>query len=125
MGASRVAVAISLVFSYPLAFQSCRDGVLDLLKVSPEKKINAAFLNSTTVSLLSLLTLLAVNLSDVQIVLAVAGGTLETLPPFSIQPSCTAPKQNRKDHATDVLVTDATAVMGVVLGAIGTTTAPE
>jgi amino acid permease len=76
MGASRVAVAVSLVFSFPLALESCRDGVLDLPEVSPEKKINAAFLNLTTVSLLSLLTLLAVNLSDVKIVLAFAGGTL-------------------------------------------------
>jgi hypothetical protein len=73
MSLSRVAVAISLVFSYPLAFQGCRDGILDLLQVPAEKKNNAAFLNLTTVALLSVLTLLAAVLTDVKIVLALGG----------------------------------------------------
>jgi amino acid permease len=128
MGASRVAVAVSLVFSYPLAFQGCRDGVLDLLEVSPEKKTNPAFLNLTTVALLSLLTLLAANLTDVKIVLSVAGGTLGNALTFlypALMYRAVVKKQNRKDQSTGVLVANAAAVMGVVLGAIGTKMALE
>jgi amino acid permease len=34
MSISRIAVALSIVFSYPLAFVGARDGVLDVFKVS-------------------------------------------------------------------------------------------
>jgi amino acid permease len=128
MGASRVAVAVSLVFSYPLAFQGCRDGVLDLLEVSAEKKNNAFFVNTVTIALLSLLTLLAANLSDVKIVLAVAGGTLGNALTFlypAMMYSAVVKQQGRKDQKTGVLVANAAAVMGVVLGAIGTKMALE
>jgi amino acid permease len=74
MSASRVAVAISLLFSYPLAFQGCRDGLLDLFKVSPELRSKAATLNFTTVVLLATITVLAAVLKDVSFVLAFGGG---------------------------------------------------
>jgi hypothetical protein len=111
-----------------LAFQSCRDGVLDLLEVSPDTKNNSAFLNMTTVALLSMLTLLAANLTDVKIVLALAGGTLGNALTFlypALMYRSIVKKQNRKDQSTGVLVADAAAVMGVVLGAIGTKMALE
>jgi amino acid permease len=75
MATSRIAVAISLVFSYPLAFQGCRDGILDLLKVSDENKSKDSLLNLTTVCLLSTITLFAATLTDVSFVLAFGGGT--------------------------------------------------
>jgi amino acid permease len=74
MGASRVAVAVSLVFSYPLAFQGCRDGILDLLQVPDEQRRKNSFLNLTTVCLLTAITLLAATLKDVSFVLAFGGG---------------------------------------------------
>lgn len=75
MGLSRVAVAISLVFSYPLAFAGCRDGVLDLAKVPVEKRSNG-LLNKLTVGILSVITGLALSLKDVSFVLSFAGATL-------------------------------------------------
>jgi amino acid permease len=71
MSASRVAVAVALVFSYPLAFQGCRDGLLDLLPL----KRTIPTLNAMTVVLLGLLTALAASLKDVSFVLALGGGT--------------------------------------------------
>ena len=78
MSISRVAVAVSLVFSYPLAFQGCRDGVLDLLNISPQERNNAT-LNVTTVGILTLLTVLAATLTDVSFVLSFGGATLGNL----------------------------------------------
>lgn len=75
MSASRIAVAVSLLFSYPLAFQGCRDGILDLLQVAPEKRKKDSFLNLTTVCLLATITFLAAILKDVSFVLAFGGGT--------------------------------------------------
>jgi amino acid permease len=76
MATSRIAVAIALIFSYPLAFQGCRDGILDLLKVSEENKTKNSFLNLTTICLLGTITLFAATLTDVSFVLAFGGGTL-------------------------------------------------
>ena len=73
MSFSRIAVAISLVFSYPLAFQGARDGVLELFKIK-DRSNNT--LNGITVILLSLVTGMALKLKDVSFVLAMAGATL-------------------------------------------------
>jgi len=75
IGFSRVAVAISLVFSYPLAFAGFRDGVLDIAKVPIEKRSNG-LLNKVTVACLSLITGLALAVKDVSFVLSFGGATL-------------------------------------------------
>lgn len=73
MSFSRIAVAISLVFSYPLAFQGARDGVLELFKI---KDRSNKTLNAITVALLTMVTGMALKLKDVSFVLAMAGATL-------------------------------------------------
>eukprot|EP00559_Dactyliosolen_fragilissimus_P004323 CAMPEP_0184868978 /NCGR_PEP_ID=MMETSP0580-20130426/32403_1 /TAXON_ID=1118495 /ORGANISM="Dactyliosolen fragilissimus" /LENGTH=462 /DNA_ID=CAMNT_0027370171 /DNA_START=484 /DNA_END=1872 /DNA_ORIENTATION=- len=75
MAFSRVAVAISIVFSYPLAFSGCRDGVLDLAGVPPEKR-NNALLDKVTVTMLSFITFLALKVKDLSFVLSFGGATL-------------------------------------------------
>jgi amino acid permease len=70
MSVSRIAVALSLVFSYPLAFVGARDGVLDLFQI---KSRNEGLLNTLTVGILSLITSLALIIPDVSFVLAFAG----------------------------------------------------
>jgi amino acid permease len=70
MGLSRIAVAVSLVFSYPLAFVGARDGILDLFQV---KDRSAARLNALTVGMLAAITVLALIIPDVSFVLAFAG----------------------------------------------------
>lgn len=66
---SRIAVAISLIFSYPLAFVGARDGFLDLLKIKGTAKSQ----NTLTVALLSAITFLALIAPDVSFVMAFAG----------------------------------------------------
>lgn len=75
MSLSRVAVAISLVFSYPLVFSGCRDGVLDLANVPAEKRTNG-LLNKVTVGILAAVTGLALVLDDLSFVLSFGGATL-------------------------------------------------
>ena len=70
MGFSRIAVAVSLVFSYPLAFVGARDGVLELFKV---KNRSSGVLNTLTVGMLSAITVAALLIPDVSFVLAFAG----------------------------------------------------
>jgi hypothetical protein len=72
MSLSRVAVAVSLVFSYPLAFVGARDGVLNLLRMDGTVRTQ----NALTVALLSLVTVGALVIPDVSFVLAFAGATL-------------------------------------------------
>ena len=73
MGFSRVAVALSLLFSYPLAFVGARDGVLDLLQI---KDRSDKLLNTLTAGMLSALTVAALIIPDVSFVLAFVGATL-------------------------------------------------
>lgn len=69
---SRFAVALSLVFSYPLLFVGTRDGLLDLIRV-PESKRTNAFLNKLSVGLLAILTGLALNITDLTFVASMSG----------------------------------------------------
>ncbi|EED87343.1 predicted protein [Thalassiosira pseudonana CCMP1335] len=75
MSLSRVAVAISIVFSFPLAFVGARDGWLDVLKVPVEKRTNSV-LNKTTVAILSVITLIATQLKELAFIMSFAGATL-------------------------------------------------
>lgn len=118
MMASRVAVAVSLVFSYPLAFQGCRDGFLDLLKI---KSSSATVQNITTLILLAILTLLALTLKDVSFVLAFGGATLGNAltyvyPALMYQAACR--KQGRKE-SVGIFIANVSALLGLVMGAIG------
>jgi amino acid permease len=70
MGLSRFAVALSLVFSYPLAFTGARDGVLDLFKLKDKSN---GFLNTLTVGMLGGISVLATIIPDVSFVMALAG----------------------------------------------------
>ena len=121
IGASRIAVALSLVFSYPLAFQGCRDGVLDLLKVPPSKRSNAT-LNVTTVAVLALLTLLAATLTDVSFVLSFGGATLGNLLTY-IYPAIMYYKmvalKKLPNEGFGVTLSIISAILGTIMGGIG------
>lgn len=75
VGIAKIAVAFSLIFTYPLVFVGCRDGTLSLLKVPKEKQTNAT-LNNITFVLLSLLTFAAINLKDLGFIMSFGGATL-------------------------------------------------
>ena len=121
MGWSRLAVAISIVFSYPLAFVGARDGILDLLQV---KDRSAKLLNSLTVALLSSLTVAALIVPDVSFVLALAGATLGNALIYifpgimwrgAVKRSTTATASQKRE----VKLAMGSAVFGLVMGALG------
>jgi len=124
MGFSRIAVAVSIVFSYPLAFTGARDGILDLLKVPVEKRTNA-MLNKLTVAVLTTISLLAMKVKDLGFVLSFAGATLGNaliyvFPALMFR----AAVSKRGEEATaaqkkEVFLALFTASLGVVFGCIG------
>jgi amino acid permease len=73
--ASRAAVALSIVFTYPLPFVGFRDGVLDVLQV---KDRTDETLNIVSIVLLLAVTTAAANVTDLALVLSVGGGTFST-----------------------------------------------
>eukprot|EP00549_Striatella_unipunctata_P025822 CAMPEP_0118720522 /NCGR_PEP_ID=MMETSP0800-20121206/30155_1 /TAXON_ID=210618 ORGANISM="Striatella unipunctata, Strain CCMP2910" /NCGR_SAMPLE_ID=MMETSP0800 /ASSEMBLY_ACC=CAM_ASM_000638 /LENGTH=297 /DNA_ID=CAMNT_0006628167 /DNA_START=106 /DNA_END=996 /DNA_ORIENTATION=+ len=72
---ARLAVAASIVFSYPLAFVGVRDGVLDMIQIPQEARTNEA-LNKLTIAILSVVTVMALNLTALSFVLSFTGATM-------------------------------------------------
>lgn len=75
MGLSRIAVLVSIVFSFPLAFAGARDGWLDLLRVPVEDRTDAV-LTKTTFAILSGITLAASRLKELAFIMSFAGATM-------------------------------------------------
>jgi hypothetical protein len=120
-----VAVAVSLVFSYPLAFTGCRDGFLDLAKIPVENR-NASVLNLVTISLLGMVTVLACSLTDVSFVLAFGGATLGNALTYvypALMYRAVVRQQGRKGEGLGVSVAMGSAALGIVIGLIGATMA--
>ena len=121
MGISKIAVALSLVFSYPLAFVGFRDGVLDLLKVKERKP---AMINGLTVGLLSVVTLAALVIPDVSFVLSFAGSTLGNalvyiFPALMFRGAVKKLENPTRMQKNEVKAALGSATFGVVMGAIG------
>ena len=121
MSVSRLAVAISLVFSYPLAFVGARDGFMDLFKL---KKDSMKTSNTVTVGLLSAVTLLALVIPDVSFVLAFAGATLGNcliyiFPGLMFRGAIRNLKNPTKTQKREVGVALTSAVIGAGLGVMG------
>lgn len=117
----RVAIAVSLVFTYPLPFIGCRDGILDLLMVPPAKRTSQN-LNVLTIVMLFLISLLAMYFEDLGMVNAVGGALFGTAVVF-IFPSLMFLKavEQTQDAATlrEAYFCLALMCLGIVLGAIG------
>lgn len=75
MSLSRVAVAVSIVFSYPLIFSGAREGWLDLLRV-PAGKRTTSLLNGATLAILAAVTLVATKVEELAFISSFAGATL-------------------------------------------------
>lgn len=119
MSLSRVAVAVSLLFSYPLAFGGVRDGLLDLLKV--EKRPDS-LLNTITVLLLTMITGLAYALTDLRKLLAFNGATwgnavIYLLPTYMF---IQCAKNLRPELRKEVPIVALTGLIGLAMGLLGT-----
>jgi hypothetical protein len=75
---SRFAVALSLVFSYPLLFVGFRDGVMDILSIPEEKRKNDTLNNALLVGLLGIITACALKVTDLTLVVSMSGALLGT-----------------------------------------------
>mmetsp|Transcript_9168 Transcript_9168/g.13373 ORF Transcript_9168/g.13373 Transcript_9168/m.13373 type:complete len:544 (-) Transcript_9168:1398-3029(-) len=122
MSVGRVAVAVSLVFSYPLVFQGFRDGLLNFLNV-PDNKRTPQLLDGLTVGLLALVTLMAHVIRNLTIVFALGGATVGNaliyiLPAFMIVKM--AQDGQRKELQKEVPVASMIGGLGLVMAVIGT-----
>lgn len=125
IGLSRIAVAFSLIFTYPLVFVGCRDGVLSLLKVPKEKQTNAK-LDQLTVVLLAMITFAATILEDLSFVMSFGGATLGNaliyiLPAIMFK----SVVKNMGDNASAALKNETyfatfSMLLGIFMGAVGT-----
>jgi amino acid permease len=141
MTLSRFAVTLSLVFSYPLAFVGVRDGILDLCQVSSAKRSKDAFLNTLTVALLSLITVLALVLNDLRLLMAFGGATwgncvIYLFPPFMMYQYCRQLSNNSEKLTTqqqetyealkkELPVALMNGFLGLIMGCIGTVQAVQ
>ena len=121
MSISRIAVFLSLVFSYPLAFVGFRDGVLDLLKIKERKP---ALITSLTLGLLSFVTFMALVIPDVSFVLSFAGATLGNalvyvFPALMFRGAVKKLPSPTKLQKTEVKAAMGSALFGIVMGALG------
>jgi hypothetical protein len=124
MSLSRIAVALSILFSYPLAFVGVREGVLDLIQV-PQSKRSNKLLNAVTVVLLSVITSMAYVLKDLRKLLAFNGATwgnavIYLLPTYMFV-SCVKTKlPKRQELQAEVPWVIATGIIGMIFGISGT-----
>ena len=119
MSLSRIAVTLSLLFSYPLAFVGVRDGLLDLLWIETRPD---SLLNTVTVVLLSIITGLAYKLTDLRKLLAFNGTTwgnavIYLLPTYMFV-QCA--KKYRPELKSEVPIATLTGLVGLGMGVIGT-----
>jgi amino acid permease len=75
MTVSRLAIALSIILSYPLMFVGFRDGVLDCLEIPPALQTSSN-LNLLSVVLLTIVTITAMFVTDLGLINTLAGGTL-------------------------------------------------
>ena len=74
---SRFALALSIIFTYPLPFVGLRDGIFDVLGPTLDPSDNRAFV-VVTLALLTVVTIGAAVIQDLGLVLSVGGGTFST-----------------------------------------------
>jgi amino acid permease len=118
MSLSRIAVAVSVTGSYPLLFDGTRDGLLDLFKI-PQEKRNISLFNKITFGVLAATTLAAAKLTDLGLVASVGGATFGTALVF-IYPTIMFLKTQKGKSSIESKLCKVIAVLGVVMGALGT-----
>lgn len=106
-----------LEFSYPLCFIGARDGLLDLFKYPQDKRVDG-LLNKITVGMIAVVTAMAAKLTDLGLVASVGGATFGTALVF-VYPTLMLMKL-KKNKGVECKIAGLIALIGVVMGAIGT-----
>jgi amino acid permease len=121
---SRIAVGLSTLMAYPIVFMGVRDGVLDVFEVPVIEQTHRR-LNFLTLILLSILTVIAVFVTDLGLINAVGGGLVSTMIVFvfpTLMFRSAVKKMLGEESATEVhevALTTGLTVIGVILGVIG------
>jgi amino acid permease len=125
MSFSRAAVALSLIFSYPLAFVGVRANVLDLANV-PEDKRSPMLSDILTVALLAGITGLAYVLTDIRVILSLGGATWGNLLvyvfPAIMMIGAAATNSDLKPKVPMAMFT---GILGLAMGVVGTAKAVQ
>lgn len=120
---SSLFLAESIIHSYPLIFVGARDGLLDLFKVSSEERTTGT-INKLTVGLMGIVTVMAAKLTDLGLVASVGGATFGTALVFVYPTIMFMRLMKQKGTKTgESKLAGLIAIMGVIMGAIGTTMA--
>lgn len=120
--ASRLGVALSVIFAYPLLFLGGRDGWIALLGITGA---DSRTRRSTTLLLLTVVTVLAIFMSDLTFVLSFSGATLSAaiiyiFPPLMFQAlvlNCTCVRTFVSNW--EIKESQAMLWLGVILGVCG------
>lgn len=120
MSISRMAVVVSLLCSYPLAFVGVREGVLDLAQVPHGKKRDQLFA-PLSVGLLGIITALAVVIPDIRIILALGGATwgnfiIYLAPALMLVKAASAHPELRKEVPKAI----GTGILGTIMAMVAT-----
>jgi len=119
---SRFAVALSLVFSYPLLFVGGRDGFLDMIRV-PEDKRTSSLLNKLSIGLLGIITAMALKITDLTFVASITGSVLGTSLIFifpTLMFRAAAKNSKTKGEKWERRFCSLVAAIGVAIGGVGT-----
>lgn len=125
MSFSRVAVAFALVFTYPLAFVGCRDGLLEMMQVPKEERTDAK-LNNITYIILAAVTAVAMKITDLSFIMSFGGATLGNALIY-VYPAIMfkSAVKNMGENATkaqklEVYLAMTFAAIGIGMGCVGT-----
>lgn len=117
---SRIAIFVSMVFSYPLVFVGFRDNILDAFAIEQDKRTDK-LMNTTTFLLLAIITTSAFFLKDIGTLLSFGGATyanwLTFLYPTYMFLQCAKWMPLLRQEVPFVIFT---MLMGVGMSAIGT-----
>ena len=123
MALSRLAVTISLICSYPLAFVGVRDGVLDLCQVVDAFKRKSLFV-PVTLGLLTVITTLAYYCRDISVIMALGGATWGNAVIYLFPAWMMIQLAKEKPHLeSQVPAAFLTGLIGLVLATVGTSRA--
>lgn len=119
MSISRLAVAASMVFGYPLAFVGVRDGVLEMMGV---KSRSDSTVNTWTVALLAITTFVAFHVKNLGTILALGGATwgnyvVYLFPTYMFCKLADTSMPSLKKEKPFAIVT---GLVGLVMGIVGT-----
>lgn len=124
---ARLAIGIAILTGYPFTFSALREGILDLAKITGEKR--AKMFPSLTLGLLSVVTSLALVLKDVGFVVSVSGALFGSALMFVVPTVMNIANIKRRFKANNAALTSQAKVevglnyglmgTGVVMGALG------